>query len=117
VATIELTADTFEQTVDGDGIVLIDFWAEWCAPCQMFAPKYEQVSEAHDDVVFAKVDTVAEQQLAARFGIRSIPTLMAFRDGIIVFAQPGALPQSALAELIGAVRELDTEDVRREVAE
>ena len=117
MTTVDLTAATFEQTVTGEGIVLVDFWAEWCGPCQMFAPIYEQVSAEHDDIVFGKVDTEAEQALAAEFGIRSIPTLMAFRDGVIVFAQPGALPQPALAELIGAVRALDMDDVRRSIAE
>ncbi|MGZ8580197.1 MAG: thioredoxin [Actinomycetota bacterium] len=117
MATVDLTAATFEQTVSGDGIVLVDFWADWCGPCQMFAPIYEQASETHDDVVFGKVDTEAEQALAAGFGIRSIPTLMAFREGVLVFAQPGALAEPALAELIGAVRDLDMDDVRRQVAE
>ena len=117
MATVDLTEATFEQTVNGDGIVLVDFWADWCGPCQMFAPIYEQASETHDDVVFGKVDTEAEQALAAGFGIRSIPTLMAFREGVLVFAQPGALPEPALQQLIGAVRDLDMDDVRRQVAE
>jgi thioredoxin 1 len=117
MTTLDLTAATFEQTVTGEGIVLVDFWAEWCGPCQMFAPIYEQVSAEHDDIIFGKVDTEAEQALAAGFGIRSIPTLMAFRDGVMVFAQPGALPQPALEQLIGAVRDLDMDDVRRSIAE
>jgi thioredoxin 1 len=117
MTTVDLTAATFEQTVTGEGIVLVDFWAEWCGPCQMFAPIFEQVSAEHDDIVFGKVDTEAEQSLAAGFGIRSIPTLMAFRDGVMVFAQPGALPQPALEQLIGAVRDLDMDDVRRSIAE
>ena len=117
MSTVDLTAATFEQTVTGEGIVLVDFWAEWCGPCQMFAPIYEQVSAQHDDIVFGKVDTEAEQALAAGFGIRSIPTLMAFRDGVMVFAQPGALPQPALEQVIGAVRDLDMDDVRRSIAE
>ena len=117
MSTVDLTEATFEQTVNGDGIVLVDFWADWCGPCQMFAPIYEQASETQDDVVFGKVDTEAEQALAARFGIRSIPTLMAFREGVLVFAQPGALPEPALQQLIGAVRDLDMDDVRRQVAE
>ena len=117
MSTVDLTEATFEQTVNGDGIVLVDFWADWCGPCQMFAPIYEQASETHDGVVFGKVDTEAEQALAAGFGIRSIPTLMAFREGVLVFAQPGALPEPALQQLIGAVRDLDMDDVRRQVAE
>ena len=117
MTTVDLNAATFEQTVTGEGIVLVDFWAEWCGPCKMFAPIYEQVSADHDDIVFGKVDTEAEQALAAGFGIRSIPTLMAFRDGVMVFAQPGALPQSALEQVIGAVRDLDMDDVRRSIAE
>lgn len=117
MSTVDLTEATFEQTVNGAGIVLVDFWADWCGPCQMFAPIYEQASETHDDVVFGKVDTEAEQALAAGFGIRSIPTLMVFREGVLVFAQPGALPEPALQQLIGAVRDLDMDDVRRQVAE
>ena len=117
MTTVDLTAATFEQTVTGEGIVLVDFWAEWCGPCKMFAPIYEQVAADHDDIVFGKVDTEAEQALAAGFGIRSIPTLMAFRDGVMVFAQPGALPQPALEQVIGAVRDLDMDDVRRSIAE
>lgn len=117
MATVDLTAATFEQTVNGDGIVLVDFWADWCGPCKMFAPTYEQASEANTDVVFGKVDTEAEQALAAGFGISSIPTLMAFRDGVLVFAQPGALPEPALQQLIGAVRDLDMDDVRRQSEE
>ena len=117
MATVDLTAATFELTVNSDGIVLVDFWADWCGPCQMFAPIYEQASDSHADIVFAKVDTEAEQALAAGFGIRSIPTLMAFREGVLVFTQPGALPEPALQQLIGAVRDLDMDEVRRQVAE
>ena len=114
--TTTLTADTFEQTVSADGIVLVDFWADWCGPCKMFAPVYEAASEQHDDIVFGSVDTEAEQGLAGSLQISSIPTLMAFRDGILVFRQPGALPGDVLQQLITAVRELDMEDVRRQVA-
>ncbi len=117
MATVDLTADTFEQTIVDNDIVLVDFWAAWCGPCRMFAPWYEEVSEAHDDVVFAKVDTEQEQALAASFNIRSIPTLMAFRDDILVFSQPGALPKEALTDLVEQIKALDMDDVRRQVAE
>ncbi len=117
MATVDLTMTDFEQTVKGDGIVLVDFWAEWCGPCRMFAPWYEEVSEEHADVVFAKVDTEAEQALAGSFGIRSIPTLMAFRDGILLYKEAGALPKDALAQLVEQVKGLDMDDVRRQVAE
>jgi thioredoxin len=117
MATTTLTASTFESTVTGDGIVLVDFWADWCGPCKMFAPVFEGASESHPDIVFGKVDTEAEQSLSASLGIRSIPTLMAFREGVLVFAQPGALPAPALEQVIAAVRELDMEDVHRQIAE
>ena len=117
MATVALTKDTFTDTVDRDGIVLVDFWAEWCGPCRMFAPIYEKASEQHDDIVFGKVDTEAERELAGAASITSIPTLMAFRDGILVFAQPGALPAPALEQVIDAVRGLDMDDVRSKLAE
>lgn len=117
MTTVDLTHDTFEQTIVDNDIVLVDFWAEWCGPCRMFAPWYEEVSEAHDDVVFGKVDTEHQQELAANFNIRSIPTLMAFRDNIVVFAQPGALPKEALEELVGQIKALDMDDVRKQIAE
>ena len=117
MATTELTAQNFEKTVLDNGTVLVDFWADWCGPCQRFGPIYEDVSEQHDDLVFAKVDTEAEQALAAAVNITSIPTLMAFRDGILVFRQAGALPKESLQSLISQVGGLDMDAVRAELAE
>jgi thioredoxin 1 len=116
MATTVLSADTFESAVSENGIVLVDFWAAWCGPCRMFAPVFEKAAEEHPDIVFGKVDTEAEQALAAAAGIRSIPTLMAFRDGILVFSQPGALPAAALEQVIAAVEGLDMDEVRSQLA-
>jgi thioredoxin 1 len=117
MATVELTTQNFEETVGGNPMVLIDFWASWCGPCRFFAPVYERVSQRHPDIVFGKVDTEAQTELAAAFQISSIPTLMIVRDGVVLYAQPGALPEQALEELIGKARELDMDEVRRKIAE
>ncbi|MCP4304050.1 MAG: thioredoxin [bacterium] len=117
MATVNLTKDTFEETVLSNDIVLVDFWADWCGPCKSFAPTYEKVSENHEGVVFAKVDTEAEQELASYFQIRSIPTLMIFREKIGIFSQPGALPENALEDLIEQAKGLDMDAVRSEIEE
>jgi thioredoxin 1 len=116
MSSTALTAATFDDTVRGDAIVLVDWWAAWCGPCRMFGPVFEAASEKHEDITFAKVDTEAEQALSAAAGIRSIPTLMAFRDGILVFSQPGALPAPSLEKLIEVIRSLDMDEVRHQLA-
>lgn len=115
MATVDLTVATFEETVTKEGIVLVDWWASWCGPCRAFAPVYGEASEKHPDVTFAKIDTEANQELAGAFNIQSIPTIMAFRDGILVFGQPGALPAAALEGLIEQLKALDMDAVRAEV--
>jgi thioredoxin 1 len=115
MAVVELSKGNFEQTIQDNAFVIVDFWAPWCGPCRSFAPVYEKVSEDHNDIVFAKVNTEDEQEIAAHFQIRSIPTLMIFRDQIIIFAQPGALPEGAFRQLLQKAQELDMAEVRRQV--
>jgi thioredoxin 1 len=116
VATVELTQENFNEVVGSDGLILVDFWAEWCGPCKMFGPVYEKSSEEHADITFGKVDTEAQVELAQAFDIRSIPTLMAVRDGVVLYSQPGALPAANLEDLIGQLRAVDMEDVRAQIA-
>ena len=116
MATVALTKENFDETIKENEMVFVDFWAEWCGPCRMFAPTYEQSSESHSDIVFGKVDTEDQPELAGAFGIRSIPTLMIFRDQVILYAQPGAIPGHMLEDLISKVREVDMDEVRAQMA-
>ncbi|WP_040158508.1 thioredoxin [Nigerium massiliense] len=116
MATVEMTQDNFVSTVEGSGTVLVDFWASWCGPCRMFAPVFEEASEKHGDVTFAKVDTEANQQLAGALEIQAIPTLMAFRDGVLVYREAGAMNASGLEQLIEAVKGIDSEELKKQVA-
>lgn len=117
MSTVDLTLEDFEKTIEDNGIVFVDFWADWCAPCRQFAPVYEEASDDHEDIVFGKVDTESQQQLAAMAQITSIPTLMVFRDGIAIFRQAGALPAPVFDDLIEQVRAVDMDDVRRQIKE
>jgi thioredoxin 1 len=116
MAVVELNKDNFEQTIKDNAFVVVDFWAPWCGPCRNFAPVYDKVSADHDDIVFGKINTEIEQEIAGHFQIRSIPTLMIFRDQVIIFAQPGAMPESSFRQLLGKAQELDMDEVRAQIA-